>query len=110
MGGRYDAGMRIIAYKMLREHWEQSGRSDSREPLVQWFAVVETADWTGPAQLKDQFRSASFVGDRVVFNIAGNKYRLVTVVKYRWRMVYIRFVGTHSEYDELTRSGRLESI
>jgi mRNA interferase HigB len=102
--------MRIIAYKTLREHWEQPGRSDSREPLVQWFAVVEAADWAGPAQLKDQFRSASFVGDRVVFNIAGNKYRLVTVVKYRWRMVYIRFVGTHSEYDELTRSGRLESI
>lgn len=102
--------MRIIAYKTLREHWEKPGRGDSRDSLVQWFAVVEAADWAGPAQLKDQFRSASFVGDRVIFNIAGNKYRLVTAVKYRWRMVYIRFVGTHAEYDELTRSGRLENI
>lgn len=102
--------MRVIAYRTLQEHWEKPGRTDSREPLVQWFAVVDKADWVGPAPLKDQFRSASFVGDRVVFNIAGNKYRLVTAVKYRWRMVYIRFVGTHAEYDELNRSGRLESI
>ncbi len=102
--------MRIIAYKTLREHWERPGRADSQEPLTQWYAVTERADWTGPAQLKDQFRSASFVGDRVVFNIAGNKYRLVVVVKYKWSMVYVRFVGTHVEYDELNRSGRLESI
>lgn len=102
--------MRIIARKTLRDHWERPGRSDSREPLVQWFAIVELADWAGPAQLKDQFRSASFVGDHVVFNIAGNKYRLVAVVRYKWRMVYIRFVGTHGEYDELNRTGGLESI
>jgi mRNA interferase HigB len=73
-------------------------------------ALVEKADWTGPAQLKDQLRSASFVGDRVVFNIAGNTYRLVAVIKYRWRMVYIRFVGAHTEYDGLNRTGRLESM
>ncbi|HEY0833635.1 MAG TPA: type II toxin-antitoxin system HigB family toxin [Azospirillum sp.] len=78
--------------------------------MTQWYAIAETADWTGPAQRKDQFRSASFVGDRVVFNVAGNKYRLVVVVKYKWRMVYIRFVGTHAEYDELNGTGRLESI
>jgi len=102
--------MRIIAYKTLREHWEKPGRADSREPLVQWHAIVEKADWSGPADLKDQFRSASFVGDRVVFNIAGNKYRLVVVAKYRWRMVYIRFIGTHGEYDEINRTRRLESI
>jgi mRNA interferase HigB len=105
--------MRIIAYKTLREHWEKPGRADSREPLVQWYAIVEKADWSGPAGLKDQFRSASFVADRVVFNIAGNKYRLVVVVKYQWRMIYIRFIGTHGEYDEydeINRTRRLESI
>ncbi|MCW2249455.1 mRNA interferase HigB [Azospirillum fermentarium] len=102
--------MRIIAYKMLREHWERPGRADSQEALTQWYAITERADWAGSAQLKDQFRSASFVGDRVVFNIAGNEYRLVVVVKYKWRMVYIRFIGTHAEYDALNHAGRLESI
>ncbi|EWY41426.1 toxin RelE [Skermanella stibiiresistens SB22] len=102
--------MRIIAYKTLREHWERPGHSDSREALAQWYAIVEKADWSGPAILKDQFRSASFVGDRVVFNIAGNKYRLVVVVKYKWRMVYIRFVSSLHEYDELNRARGLESI
>ncbi len=102
--------MRIIAYKTLREHWEKPGHGDSREPLTQWYAIAEKADWTGPAPLMDQFRNASFVGERVVFSVAGNKYRLVVVVKYKWRMVYIRFVGTHAEYGELNRTGRLESI
>jgi mRNA interferase HigB len=51
--------------------------------------------------VKEQFRSASAVGERVVFNIAGNKYRLVTYINYEFRIVYVRFVGTHREYDEL---------
>jgi mRNA interferase HigB len=102
--------MRIIAYRTLRENWEKPGRADSGEPLAAWHAIVEQADWSTPVDVKRQFRSVSFVGDRVVFNIAGNKYRLVAVIKYRWRMVYIRFIGTHAEYDELNRSGRLESI
>jgi mRNA interferase HigB len=56
--------MRIIAYKTLRDHWEKPGRMESREPLVQWHAIVEKADWASPAALQEQFRNASFVGDR----------------------------------------------
>ena len=59
------------------------------------------ADWAGPSEVRDQYRSASFVGDRVVCNIAGNKYRLVTWINYRYRIIYVRFVGTHAEYDRI---------
>ncbi|WP_109116520.1 type II toxin-antitoxin system HigB family toxin [Azospirillum sp. TSO22-1] len=75
-----------------------------------WFNIVKASDWAGTAAVKAQFRSVSFVGECVVFNIAGNKYRLVAYVSYQWRTVYIRFVGTHAESDALNRSGKLESI
>jgi mRNA interferase HigB len=78
--------------------------------LRDWFNIVKASDWLNTATLKAQFRSASFVGDRVVFNIGGNKYRLVVYVNFPWRAVYIRFVGTHAEYDELNRAGKLEII
>jgi mRNA interferase HigB len=91
--------MRIIALKRLRDHWSQPNRGDSEQPLKAWYAVAKEADWTNFAQLKEQFGSASSVGDRVVFNIAGNKYRLVVYVNYGFRTIYVRFVGTHAEYD-----------
>ena len=69
--------MRIISRRTLREHWEKPGRGDSQAPLTDWFNVVPNVDWPDTAAVKAQFRSTSFVGDRVVFNIAGNKYRLV---------------------------------
>jgi mRNA interferase HigB len=93
--------MRIIALKALRVHWDLPGRADSEIPLRAWFALVNVADWSGPADVKIQFRSASFVGDRVVFNIAGNKYRLVAFINYPYRTVYVRFVGSHAEYDRI---------
>lgn len=93
--------MRIIALKTLRAHWERSNRQDSEQPLKAWFAVTAKADWKTPGDVKTQFRSASFVGDRVIFNIAGNKYRLVAYINYPYRIVYIRFVGTHAEYDSV---------
>jgi mRNA interferase HigB len=93
--------MRIIALKRLKEHWELPDRGDSEQPLKAWYAVAREADWDHFAQVKEQFRSASAVGERVVFNIAGNKYRLVTYINYEFRIVYVRFVGTHREYDEL---------
>lgn len=92
--------MRIIARKTLREFWEQ--RADAEQPLKAWFREAAKADWNGPAAVKAQYRSASVVGDsRVVFNIAGNKYRLVVKVNYPYRIVYIRFVGTHRQYDQI---------
>lgn len=93
--------MRVIAFRSLREHWQKPGRSDSERPLRAWHAEVERADWDGPAALKAAYRSASFVGDRIVFNVAGNKYRLVVWVNYPFRTVYVRFVGTHAEYDQI---------
>lgn len=90
--------MRIIAKKTLRGFWER--HPDAEEPLLAWYREVEHADWATPAQLKERYRSASIVGDqRVVFNIKGNDYRLVVKINYPYRVVYVRFVGTHAEYD-----------
>lgn len=93
--------MRIISRRTLREHWEKRNRGDSEEPLKAWFAIARKAAWANVAEVKEQFRSASAVGDRVVFNIAGNKYRLVVRINYEVQIAFVRFVGTHKEYDEL---------
>jgi mRNA interferase HigB len=93
--------MRIIALKALKDHWLRPHRSDSEQPLKAWYAIAKEADWANFAQIKEQFGSASAVGDRVVFNIAGNKYRLVAYVNYGFGIIYVRFVGTHAEYDEV---------
>lgn len=93
--------MRVIALKRLREHWERPGRGDSEQPLKSWYALVRQASWEHFAEVRTQFGSASAVGERVVFNIAGNKYRLVAYISYAFYTVYIRFIGTHAEYDAL---------
>jgi mRNA interferase HigB len=88
--------MRIISRRPLREFWSRPEYADSEQPLRAWFQEARKADWASPADVKEMFRSASFVGnDRVVFNIAGNKYRLVVRISYPYRLVYVRFVGTH---------------
>ena len=92
--------MRIIAKRTLREFWER--HPDAEEPLLSWYREVEQEDWDSPATVKETYRSASIIGDnRVVFNIKGNDYRLVVKVNYPYRVVYIRFVGTHAEYDRI---------
>jgi mRNA interferase HigB len=92
--------MRIIAKKTLRAFWQR--HSDAEEPLLAWYREVTKADWEVPAQIKEKYRSASFVGgNRVVFNIKGNDYRLVVRINYPYRTVYIRFVGTHADYDKI---------
>lgn len=94
--------MRVISRKMLREHWEKPGRNDSEQPLKAWFSEAEKASWKTPQDIKGLYRNASFVGDnRVVFNIAGNKYRLVAHVNYRLGILNTKFVGTHAEYDDI---------
>ena len=94
--------MRIIARKTLRQFWEQSLYRDAEQPLKAWFREAEKADWASPSQVKADFRNASVVGNgRVVFNIAGNKYRLVVRVNYPYRIMYIRFIGTHRQYDAI---------
>ena len=92
--------MRIIAKRTLREFWERY--SDAEETLLAWYREVEKEDWSQPAQVKEKYRSASIVkGSRVVFNIKGNDYRLVVRINYPYRVVYVRFVGTHVEYDAI---------
>jgi mRNA interferase HigB len=90
--------MRVIAKSALREFWEV--HPDSEEGLRAWHQEVKAAKWQGPAQVKAKYLSASILRDsRVVFNICGNKYRLVVKVRYEFGTIYIRFVGTHAEYD-----------
>jgi mRNA interferase HigB len=92
--------MRIIAKSTLRMFW--TAYPDAEEPLLAWYREVEGEDWDMPAKVKAKYRNASIVGDnRVVFNIKGNTYRLVVRINYPYRVVYIRFVGTHAEYDEI---------
>lgn len=95
--------MRIIAKKPLRVFWLQ--HPDAEQPLRTWYTIVRSANWQTPADVKAQFGNASLVGnDRVVFNIAGNKYRLIVFVKYSIQRVYVRFIGTHHEYDNIDAS------
>jgi len=95
--------MRIISKRKLREFWETHPRgADARAPLDVWYAVVQHADWTTPADVKSTYPHASILKNgRVVFNIGGNKFRLVALINYRAQIVYIRFVGTHHEYDDI---------
>jgi mRNA interferase HigB len=94
--------MRIISRKALREFWQRPGRGDAEQPLKAWYQAVARADWSNPAEVKAAFRNVSIVRhNRLVFNIAGNKYRLVARVNYSYRVIYIRFVGTHQEYDRI---------
>lgn len=92
--------MRILSRKTLRSFWEKREYADAEQPLKAWFKEASSADWPNPAALKAAFGSASIVANnRVVFNIAGNKYRLVVRVNYPYRVMYIRFIGTHAQYD-----------
>ena len=92
--------MRIIAKSTLRAFWTRY--RDAEEPLLAWYREVEGEDWSTPAEVKAKYRSASIVGNnRVVFNIKGNDYRLVVRINYSYRVVYIRFVGTHAKYDRI---------
>jgi len=92
--------LRIIAKRTLRDFWES--HPDAEEPLLAWYHVLKGADWKTPAQLKSQVPKVSIVGcNRAVFNIRGNRYRLIVKINYPYKIVYIRFVGTHTEYDRI---------
>jgi mRNA interferase HigB len=92
--------MRIIAKKTLRVFWEQN--PDCRPHLESWYSITLAADWPNPAALKRQFRNASILKDsRAVFNIKGNDYRLIVKINYPYRIVYVRFLGTHQAYDAI---------
>jgi mRNA interferase HigB len=92
--------MRVIAKRTLRKFWEQY--PDAQGPLEAWHSETVKARWKNPQQIKEQFGSASILkGGRVVFNIGGNKYRLVLAMDYRRQACYVKFVGTHRQYDAI---------
>ena len=92
--------MRIISRGTLCEFWRN--HPDAEESLSAWFREVEKAEWDRPEKIKEKYRSASFLkGNLVVFNIKGNTYRLVVRINYPYRVVYVRFVGTHAQYDPI---------
>jgi mRNA interferase HigB len=92
--------MRVIAKRTLREFWVKY--PDAEEQLRAWYREALHAKWTSPHVIKEQYRSASVLqSGRVVFNIAGNKYRLVVKIGYSPGIVYIRFIGTHRQYDRI---------
>lgn len=94
--------MRIIAFRTLREFWEKPEYSDSEVSLRAWYHDAKNATWKNSKALKQQFSKASVVGEgRVVFNIKGNTYRLVVMVDYEFQVIFIRFIGTHKQYDNI---------
>jgi mRNA interferase HigB len=97
--GRFDA-VRVISRKKLVDFWAK--HPDSAGQLQAWFTEAKRAAWATPARIKEQYASASILKEgRVVFNICGNKYRLLCYVLYGQKTVYIKFVGTHKEYDAI---------
>lgn len=93
--------MQIVAKKRLKKFWEKHPRA--RLALETWHAIVSKAEWKSPADVKSVFgATADFVADnRVVFDVAGNRYRLVVHVSYQYKAVLIKFIGTHAEYDKI---------
>jgi len=92
--------MRIIAKAALRDFWDL--HPEAEQPLKSWHALTKAANWETPAQVKGLFGTADILpGSRVVFNIGGNKFRLIVKISYRWKIVYIRFIGTHAAYDDV---------
>jgi mRNA interferase HigB len=93
--------MRVIALSTLKAFWAANAAyRDAELPVLAWYREILKADWATPNQVKEQFRNASVLRDgRVVFNVAGNKYRIVVWINFPYRVVYIRFIGTHRQYD-----------
>ncbi len=92
--------VRIIAKRTLRTFWKRHPKA--KGPLEAWHQEVARADWATPSDVKAQFRSASMLqGNRAVFNIVGNHYRLIVKINYPYRVMYIRFIGSHTDYDTI---------
>jgi len=94
--------MRVIAKSTLKKFWEQAAHGDAQGPLVSWYEEALKAAWATPQAIKEQYGNASICGNnRVVFNIGGNKYRLVVEIQYRAGIAWVKFIGSHARYDEI---------
>ena len=97
--------MRVVSHKKLKEFYEAKGREDSRVALERWYDIVSKAEWKNLSQIKSDFPSVDYVGNQhYVFNIRRNNYRLVVVIKFTIGYAFIRFVGTHKEYEKIDSS------
>lgn len=92
--------MRIISRGTLKRYWEK--RTDSEQGLKTWYSIAKAAQWASPADIKRDYRNTSILkNNRVCFNIGGNAHRLIVKVNYRVGIIFIRFIGSHSEYDKI---------
>lgn len=97
--------MRIVSHRKLKEFYETSGREDAKVALERWYHISSEAQWRNLSEIKEDFPSVDYVGNQhYVFNIRGNRYRLVVVVKFLMGYIFVRFVGTHQEYDRIDSS------
>lgn len=94
--------MRVVSHRKLREFYESPGREDSRVALERWYEIASSSEWKNYGEMKNDYGSVDSVGNQhYVFNIRGNRYRLVVVIKFVMGCIFIRFVGTHAEYDNI---------
>lgn len=94
--------MRVVSHRILKDFYEQPGHEDSKVALERWYHTAVEAEWHSFAEMKQDFGSVDSVGNQhYVFNIGGYKYRLVVVVKFVMGYIFIRFAGTHKEYDKI---------
>ena len=92
----------FLSIKKLKVFWSDSRFKDSEQSLRAWYVEAKNAKWSNPDDIKKQYRNASIISNnRVVFNIKGNEYRLVVSLRYEFKIVYIRFIGTHKQYDKI---------
>jgi mRNA interferase HigB len=100
LGTYYISGVRVIARRALKDFYAR--HKDAQSQLDAWWHEAKNAKWSSPPDVKNPYRTASLLGNStVVFNICGNKYRLVVRINYSMQIVFIRFIGTHGEYDRI---------
>lgn len=94
--------MHIISHRKIKEFYERHGYGDARVALERWYYLALKAEWNNLSEIRNDFPSTDYVGNQhYVFNIKGNTYRLVVVIKFTIGRIYIRFIGTHGEYDKI---------
>lgn len=94
--------MHIVAQRNLEKFWQQPKGKAAEGALRAWHAETKTANWMSPQEVKNQYANASVIANnRIVFNIKGNDYRLIVAIAYKMQFVYVKFIGTHAEYDKV---------
>jgi mRNA interferase HigB len=100
LGTLYIINVRVVSRKTLVDYYNK--HKETKSQLEAWFHELKKVEWNTPQEVKEKYGPASIIGNnRVVFNIKGNKYRLVTEINYQMKVVYIRFIGTHKEYNKI---------